>query len=990
MKLKFVSDQQFQLDAITSITHIFQGQAVKQANFSVAASMGGSGVQGELSYQTELGYANKLDLLDDELLENINQIQLRNGLPRSNHIQGRNFTVEMETGTGKTYVYIRTVYELNKLYGFTKFIIVVPSVAIREGVNKSLEIMEEHFKSLYDGTNCDFFIYDSSKLGQLRTFATSSDIQVMVINIDAFRKSFVDPNKPDKANVIHREHDRMNGRRPIEFIQQTNPIVIIDEPQSVDRTDKAKEAIASLNPLCTLRYSATHVETYNLMYRLGPVDAYQKRLVKEIIVDSIKEAGDYNRPYIRLISVKKARVYQAVLELDIKNRSGVVQRKQKTIKLGQDLYDISGEREIYSGYIINNIDCYPGNESVEFINGTSLALGKEMGNIDEDDIKRGQISATIKHHLDRELRLAPKGIKVLSLFFIDRVDNYRQYDSDGNPQKGKYAIMFEEEYAKLIKLPMYRTLFKDHNYMLNDDPAMVHDGYFSADKKGRIKDTRGDTEADHNTYNLIMKEKEMLLSFQTPLRFVFSHSALKEGWDNPNVFQICTLIVSRETLTRRQKIGRGLRLCVNQEGDRIFDPQINTLSVMANESFAEFAENLQTEIETETGIKFGIIEKHAFATIDFVDQDGQVENLGFEASEKLWDFLFAEELIHKNGKIKPELKQKIADDTLQVPPEFKHVEKEIKQVIQKSLNKLPIRNHSDEVVAKINKRVYLGPEFEALWDRIKYRTTYSIAMDIEKLVDNCVTAIKKMAAIPRVRLIQESAKIDIKQSGVSSELVGVKILDQIDIKHSLPDILRYLQDETRLTRKTIVNILIESGRLEDFKNNPQKFMEVTSDIIKQNMKLMIADGIKYERIGNLEFFRQELFEMNELKGYLEANAVEATKSVYDYLILDSEIEKEFARMLERDDDVKIYTKLPPKFLIETPIGNYNPDWAVLIDKDGTEKLYFVIETKGSTDAGQLRLFENYKIECGRKHFAALETGVSYEVEKDYLEWKIRV
>lgn len=989
MKLKFISDQQYQLDAVSSITDIFQGQAIVQANFSVPASME-NGPQRELQFQNELGYANKLSLLDDELLKNVNQIQLRNGLPRSTDIQGRNFTVEMETGTGKTYVYIRTIYELNKLYGFTKFIIVVPSVAIREGVNKSLEIMESHFKSLYDGTNCDFFIYDSSKLGQLRTFATSSEIQIMIINIDAFRKSFVDPERPDKANIIHREHDRMNGRRPIEFIQQTNPVVIIDEPQSVDRTDKAKEAIASLNPLFILRYSATHIETYNLMYRLGPVDAYQQRLVKEIIVDSIKDADDYNRPYIRLVSVKKTSGFQAVLELDIKNASGIVHRKQKTVKVGQDLYDLSGEREIYSGYIINNIDCYPGNESVEFTNGIFLALGQEIGNIGEDDIKRGQISATIKHHLDRELRLLPKGIKVLSLFFIDRVDNYRFYDQEGNPHKGKYALMFEEEYAKLIKLPKYHTLFKDHNYMLNEDPAAVHDGYFSIDKKGRIKDTKGDTQADHNTYNLIMKEKEKLLSFETPLRFIFSHSALKEGWDNPNVFQICTLIESKETLTRRQKIGRGLRLCVNQDGERVSDPQINTLSVMANESFAEFAENLQYEIETEIGYKFGVIEKHAFATISYTNDSGEIENLGYEASENLWGFLLEEDFIYNTGKVKQTLKDKIANDTFTVPKKYKHVEQEIKQVIRKSLNKLPIRNHDDEITAKINKRIYLGPEFESLWDRIKYRTTYSIAMDIDKLVENCVTAIKRMPVIPKIRLIQESARIDIKQSGVSGELVNVKVIDQIEIKHPLPDILRYLQDETKLTRRTLVKILLAADRLEDFKNNPQKFIESVSEIIKQKMKQLIADGIKYEKIDGLEFYRQELFEMTELKGYLSSNAVKVEKAVYDHLVLDSDIEKKFAHMLELDDDVKVYTKLPPKFQIETPIGNYNPDWAVLVDKDGIEKLYFVIETKGSTDPNQLRLFEEYKIQCGRKHFAALDTGVIYEVEGDYKEWKIGI
>lgn len=989
MKLKFISDQQYQLDAVSSITDIFQGQAIVQANFSVPASME-NGPQRELQFQNELGYANKLSLLDDELLKNVNQIQLRNGLPRSTDIQGRNFTVEMETGTGKTYVYIRTIYELNKLYGFTKFIIVVPSVAIREGVNKSLEIMESHFKSLYDGTNCDFFIYDSSKLGQLRTFATSSDIQIMIINIDAFRKSFVDPERPDKANIIHREHDRMNGRRPIEFIQQTNPVVIIDEPQSVDRTDKAKEAIASLNPLFILRYSATHIETYNLMYRLGPVDAYQQRLVKEIIVDSIKDADDYNRPYIRLVSVKKTSGFQAVLELDIKNASGIVHRKQKTVKMGQDLYDLSGEREIYTGYIINNIDCYPGNESVEFTNGSFLSLRQEIGNIGEDDIKRGQISATIKHHLDRELQLLPKGIKVLSLFFIDRVDNYRFYDDNGNPQKGKYALMFEEEYAKLIKLPKYYTLFKDHNYMLNDDPAAVHDGYFSIDKKGRIKDTKGDTEADYNTYNLIMKEKEKLLSFETSLRFIFSHSALKEGWDNPNVFQICTLIESKETLTRRQKIGRGLRLCVNQEGERVSDPQINTLSVMANESFAEFAENLQFEIETEIGYKFGVIEKHAFAAISYTNTLGEVENLGYEASENLWGFLLEEDFIYNTGKVKQALKEKIANDTFTVPEKYKHAEQEIKQVIRRSLNKLPIRNHDDEITAKINKRVYLGAEFQSLWNRIKYRTTYSIAMDIDKLVENCVTAIKKMPVIPKIRLIQESARIDIKQSGVSGELVNIKVIDQIEINHPLPDILRYLQDETRLTRRTLVKILLAAGRLEDFKNNPQKFIESVSEIIKQKMKQLIADGIKYEKIGGLEFYRQELFEMTELKGYLSSNAVKVEKAVYDHLVLDSDIEKKFAHMLELDEDVKVYTKLPPKFQIETPIGNYNPDWAVLIDKDGIEKLYFVIETKGSTDPSQLKLFEEYKIQCGRKHFEALDTGVIYDVESDYKEWKIGI
>lgn len=431
-------------------------------------------------------------------------------------------------------------------------------------------------------------------------------------------------------------------------------------------------------------------------------------------------------------------------------------------------------------------------------------------------------------------------------------------------------------------------------------------------------------------------------------------------------------------------------MCVNQEGERVSDPQINTLSVMANESFAEFAENLQYEIETEIGYKFGVIEKHAFATISYTNDSGEIENLGYEASENLWGFLLEEDFIYNTGKVKQTLKDKIANDTFTVPEKYKHVEQEIKQVIRKSLNKLPIRNHDDEITAKINKRIYLGPEFESLWDRIKYRTTYSIAMDIDKLVENCVTAIKRMPVIPKIRLIQESARIDIKQSGVSGELVNVKVIDQIEIKHPLPDILRYLQDETKLTRRTLVKILLAAGRFEDFNNNPQKFIESVSEIIKQNMKQLIADGIKYEKIDGLEFYRQELFEMNELKGYLSSNAVKVEKAVYHHLVLDSDIEKKFAHMLELDDDVKVYTKLPPKFQIETPIGNYNPDWAVLVDKDGIEKLYFVIETKGSTDPTQLKLFEEYKIQCGRKHFAALDTGVIYDVESEYEEWKIGI
>ena len=980
MKIKFISDQQYQIDAINSITDIFEGQKIMSSNFTVT-------IDDEPNFlHTELGIGNKLDLLDDELLVNVQKIQMKNGLPKSPDIQGRNFTIEMETGTGKTYVYIRSIYELNRKYGFTKFIIVVPSVAIREGVYKTLQITEEHFKGLYDNQPSNFFIYDSSKLGQIRSFATSNNIEIMIINIDAFRKSFVDPEKQDKANIIHRHNDRLNGRKPIEFIAQTSPVVIIDEPQSVDNTEKAKEAIASLNPICTLRYSATHRDKYNLMYKLDPVDAYEKKLVKQIEVSSIKTTDNYNKPYIKVISVSNKNGFKANIELDIKTASGV-KRTTKTVKLDDDLFDISGEREIYQGYVLSNIDCSPGYEDIEFTNGTVLELGQTIGDFDEDDIKRAQIHATIQKHLEKELKLLPQGIKVLSLFFIDKVDNYRKYDAAGNAQKGKYAAMFEEEYQRLVNLPKYRTLFKDDKYMLNYTADKVHDGYFSVDNKGRVKDTKGDTQTDYDTYNLIMKDKEKLLSFETPLRFIFSHSALKEGWDNPNVFQVCTLVEARDVLTKRQKIGRGLRLAVNQNGERVHGHNINVLTVMANESFADFALGLQMEIEEETGVRFGIIEKHAFAAMPYVDASGEVSSFGYENSEKVWEYLFQNNLIHANGKVTDELKEQIISDTLKVQEEFASVRNKIIEVIRKSVSKLNIKDSSKETPVTVNSTVYESKEFNELWDKIKNKTVYSINVDIEKLINSCADSIKTMPAITKQKLVQEISKIQIKKSGVEGELVNVRSIEQHHVENPLPDILRYIQDETKLTRKTITEILIGSGRLEEFRNNPQKFMENVTDIIKKNLRHLVLDGIKYEKVQGMEYYKQDIFDSRELKGYLDSNVIESGKSIYDKVIYDSETEKVFAERMEKDEDVKLYAKLPATFLIETPIGNYNPDWAVLIEKDGVEKLYFVIETKGTVDEDQLRFTEGGKITCGRKHFEALQSDIIYEVANDYFAFK---
>ena len=626
MKIQFEPNLEYQQEAVRAVTDIFDGQEICQSNFSVPSF----DTKGLMKSETELGIGNKLHLLDDEILENLNKIQLRNGLEQSKKLKSKDFTIEMETGTGKTYVYLKTIFELNRLYGFTKFIIVVPSIAIKEGVNKSLNITQEHFKAMYQNTPYDYFTYNSANLEQVRSFATNDYIQIMIINIDAFRRSFSDPSKETKANIIHRVNDRLSGLKPIEFIQSTNPIVIIDEPQSVDTTPKSKEAIESLNPLCTIRYSATHKQKHHMVYKLDPVDAYEKQLVKQIEVAEFKIENSNNQAYIKLISVdNKKSPIKAKVEIDV-IKKGVVSRKKITVKQGDDLFEKSGGRDIYSGYIINDIYCGEGNEYIDFTsNSDFVELGKSIGGVDEDEIKRLQIRKTIEEHLEKELRLRNRGIKVLSLFFIDKVANYRWYDSDGNAQKGKYALMFEQEYEALIKKPKYRTLFS--NVDTTSSVEEVHNGYFSIDK-GKLKDTSGKTKADEDTYSLIMKDKEKLLSLETKLKFIFSHSALREGWDNPNVFQICTLNESNSTIKKRQEIGRGLRLCVNQEGKRVFGFDINTLTVMANESYEEFAKKLQKEIEDDTGVKFGLLEEHSFANIVKADES----YLGLEKSKELW------------------------------------------------------------------------------------------------------------------------------------------------------------------------------------------------------------------------------------------------------------------------------------------------------------------------------------------------------------------
>ncbi|WP_298238398.1 DEAD/DEAH box helicase family protein [uncultured Algibacter sp.] len=987
MKIQFDSSLDYQKDAIKAITDVFQGQEVCEANFTVY-SPEFLAKQQNIAFN-DIGYGNRLTLTEGNIVENVQNIQLSNGLKPSdrseidrNHLD---FTIEMETGTGKTYVYLRTIMELYRKYGFSKHIIVVPSIPIKEGVYKSLQITKEHFKQLYDNINYNYFIYDSSKLNEVRDFSTNDGLDIMVINIDAFRKSFENPDDAKKkANIIHRYNDKL-GYKPLDLINNTNPVVFIDEPQSTMSTPLAKKAVQGLNPLTILRYSATHKEKVNLMYKLDAVDAYDKKLVKQIEVGSIQTEGMNNQAYIGLLDVRsRGGNIDARVEVDAL-QSGKIKRVKKWVKQNQDLEELTGRIE-YEGYIIKDI--YVQDEYIDFTSrDEELKVGEAIGNVDDKQIKTALISKTIEAHLDKELVLNHQGIKVLSLFFIDSVGKYRVYDEDGNSSLGEYAEIFENEYQRLIKKTKYASLFGEMKDV-EINASEVHNGYFSIDKKSKasnkkekfeyFRDTTGKINADEDTYNLIMRDKEKLLSFDSKLRFIFSHSALKEGWDNPNVFQICTLKdAGNSDIRRRQEIGRGLRLCVNQEGERVYGFETNTLTVMATESYVDFVDNLQKEIETDTGIRFGILESHSFNNVVISIDGDEVNYLGQEKSEQLYDYLILKGYIDTRGKVQDLLRVAIKEDNVELPEEFtesEHIEKQILSNLKDAAGKLQIKNQDDKKRVKVNRRILNSPEFKELWERVKYKTTFAVNFDSSNLVKECIRALDDRLKITRGKLHYTKVKLEMNIGGLQvnedPKTYSENVKEEVDV---LPDIVGYLQNETQLTRRSIVRILTGTNKLPYFKINPQKFIEGCIDIINEQMRLHIIDGIQYKKIGDSEYYSQELFENEELFGYLQSNLKESEKSPYDYVVYDSAIESKLANDFENSDNISVYAKLPNWFKIDTPLGTYNPDWAILWKDGNDEKLYFVVESKGTTLFGDLRPKEQGKIDCGKKHFKALDT-----------------
>jgi type III restriction enzyme len=970
MKLHFEPNLDYQHAAIESVCDLFRGQEICRTEFTVTRDA--LAAQKTLAFaQSDLGIGNRLQLLDDEILANLGDIQIRNGLRPSASLASGDFTVEMETGTGKTYVYLRTIFELNRRYGFTKFVVVVPSVAIKEGVYKTLQITEEHFRSLYANMPFEYLLYDSGKLGQVRNFATSPNIQIMVVTVGAINKKDV--------NNLYKETEKTGGERPIDLIRATRPILIVDEPQTVDGglEGRGKEALGAMNPLCTLRYSATHADKHHMLYRLDAVDAYERKLVKQIEVASLEVEGGHNKHYVKLLSTSnKKGMFSAKAELDVQ-RGTAVSRETVTVRPGDDLQQITG-RAVYADCLVQNIGCKAGEEFLELSNVEKpLRPGEAIGDVGGDEVKRLMIRRTIEEHLDKELRLRPQGIKVLSLFFIDVVEHYRSYTADGAQVKGKYAVIFEEEYRKAAGKAKYKTLFKEVD--LESDATEVHDGYFSIDKKGTwtntAENTQGNRENAERAYNLIMKDKEKLLGFETKLKFVFSHSALREGWDNPNVFQICAIREMGTERERRQTIGRGLRLCVNQQGERLRGFDINTLTVVATEGYEQFAANLQKEIEEDTGIRFGIVEKHQFASIPVTDASGRTAALGVDQSEAIWAHLKDAEYVDARGKVQDTLRQALKDGTLQLPESFQAQLPQVSEILRKLAGKLDIKNADERRVIRSRQAVLHSEEFQALWDRIKHKTTYRVQFDNEKLVTDCAEAIRKCPPIIKTRVQIRKADLAIGRGGVSSEETTVAapiIIEETDIE--LPDLLTDLQDKTQLTRRSIARILTDSVRLDDFKRNPQQFIELASESINRTKRLALVDGIRYQRIGKDDYYAQELFEMEELTGYLK-NMLAATKSVYEHVVYDSSgVERSFAEQMEKNEAVKVYAKLPGWFKVPTPLGTYNPDWAVLVEKDGAERLYFVVETKSSLFTDDLRDKESAKIECGKAHFKALAVG----------------
>ena len=1012
MKIKY-KHQRFQTEAAKCVTDVFLGQPKSEGLDSFLMDQGTNRGLFEVE-----GFGNApIALSRDSLCDNVRSIQMAQGLKPIEQLQGEGLTltIEMETGTGKTYTYIKTMFELNRLYGWSKFIIVVPSIAIREGVFKSFESMAEHFATEY-GKRMQYFVYDSKQLSKIDGFAQDNGIHVMVINTQAFNASLNEEKNQEgrkgdaAARIIFSRRDEFGSRRPIDILAKTNPILIIDEPQSVLGTDKknaTRKGIELFHPLFKLLYSATHRkdDIYNLVFRLDAIDAFNKKLVKKVEVRGVHQVGSTaTNGYVFLdeIVISKGNP-RARIGFDVKTANGT----RQVLRLVDEHFNLKeqsgGLHEYDDNYVINRIDGLTG--TIHFLNGLTLQEGEMVRAANEDLVRRMQIRETIKTHLERERQLFPKHIKVLSLFFIDHVENYRIYDKDG-AEKGKYAQIFEEEYQRALQ--EFMPTFTDGEYtrFLSDYRNAcenIHDGYFSVDGKGRIVEsgTRKEGQNEERGFNLIMKDKERLLSQDCPVRFIFSHSALKEGWDNPNVFQICTLKDTSNEIKKRQEVGRGMRLCVNDKGERqdadvLGDAVFNTnvLTVIASESYDDFAKKLQTEIAEACDSRPVVVTATLFADVTTQTEDGKLIKVTTEQAS-----IIHEELIKRDYIKKGKLTQKFFDEKKNGTLNFGEMNA-MKSFIVKQLDKVfnpddyKPENGNRKKEATFNPTNFQKKEWQELWKRINVRTYYQVNFDTTKLIDKAVKEINDHLNVSEIRIIVESGSMESirdKEELEAGAAMSAAKVRTIRVSEAVGSGVKYdligdLVQITGLTRRTIVTILqrIEPGKFLEFKLNPEEFIIKTGRIINDCKALSLIQHIKYEKRENT--FESDIFEEATLRGVLGKNAIESEKSLYDLVVVDSEgIEKSFAESLEQEDDVVVYSKLPNGFYINTPMGKYNPDWAVAFREGSVKHVYFVAETKGNDiEVSQLRGSEDAKIECARRHFATISTGeVVYSVVKTY-------
>lgn len=1002
MKIKF-KEQKFQLEAVQAVVDCFKGQINETSKFTLDRGRTKADLKGQTFFLYEEGFKNKsISLPDIDILENIKKVQLRNGLKPSDKLEGKyNLTIEMETGTGKTYTYIRTMYELYRAYGWSKYIIVVPSIAIREGVYKSFQMTEEHFMDLY-GTKIRYFIYNSTQLHKIDQFASNSGINVMIINSQAFNA------KGKDARRIYMELDDFASRRPIDVIAQTSPILIIDEPQSVEGK-KTKEALKAFNPLFTLRYSATHKEDYNKIYRLDALDAYNKKLVKKIKVKGISVKGTTGTNeyiYFEGINLSNKNKPTARIEFEIKEKSGI-KRTIRNVDEGYDLYTYSNFMEQYKGYKVAEINGYKN--TISFINGVTLYVGDVQGDVSEINFRRIQIREAIKSHFERERELYDKGIKVLSLFFIDEVAKYRQYDEEGNQVNGIYGEIFEEEYMNILN--EYITLFDDSyvRYLKSIDVKETHNGYFSIDKEGRLVDpkTKGKEKIsdDESAYDLIMKDKERLLSFEEPTRFIFSHSALREGWDNPNVFQICTLKHSDSTMRKRQEVGRGLRLCVNQNGERIDGEtpgvdvhDINVLTVIASESYETFAKELQSQI-AET-----LSDRPQKANVEFflnnVVKNARGEELYIDETlaNTLHRSFIRNRYVDDDDNLSEKYYKDLEEGKLKVPEEFQNFKEGVIQLVGKIYveGTTPlVENARDENIKNLEvNENFEKKEFKELWEKINVKTAYYVDFDTDELIRNCIVALDKDLKVSDLTYhvkTGEMESISSKEELEKGEAFKVKETETNKDYSKITATLRYdlvgkLVDETKLTRKAIVYILkgIKPNTFYLFRKNPEEFILKVAKIINEQKASMIIEHITYNLID--ERFDANIFTDNTLKGTLGKDTIEVKKHIYDYVRYDSYTERKFAEALDTSKEVVVYAKLPRGFFIPTPVGNYNPDWAIVFDEGKVRHIYFIAETKGKLESLEfdVRGVERAKIHCAKEHFKKISNGtVKYEAVDSY-------